>query len=106
MALVDARVPWLGVLDPQIPVIAARRMKDRKALIPGVGVNVGGQYMQIALTHPRYGAIPFVLYAAFHDGCLIGHDGNILAVAIIEIWTFVDSGTLQTQHFRLTSTMA
>lgn len=105
LALVDTGVPWLSVLDPQIPVIAARRMKDREALIPGVGINVGGQYMQIAFTHPRYCAISFVLYATFHNGCLIGHDGNILTMAIIEIRTLVDSGTLQTQHFPLTKLM-
>lgn len=53
LALVDARVPYLRVLDLQRPVLAGRLIDGPEPLVPGVRVPAYGQQVDVPVPDPR-----------------------------------------------------
>lgn len=54
LALVNTGVTLLHVLDAQIPVVAVFWMPDAESPITRVGVDAGGQDVEVAFAHPGY----------------------------------------------------
>ena len=54
LALVDAGVSLLHVLDDQDPLVGVRVVSRHEALVRGVRVLSHGQNVDISVTYPRY----------------------------------------------------
>lgn len=54
LALVDAAVALLHVLDAQVVVVAVFRMSDAESPVAGVRVDAGREDVQVSLSHPRH----------------------------------------------------
>lgn len=54
LALVDAAVPVLGVLDLEGPVLRVGVVDRPEALVARVRVSTHGEEVHVPVTHPRY----------------------------------------------------
>jgi hypothetical protein len=54
LALVNARVAMLRVLDLQGPVLTVRMVDGTKPLVTGVGVPAHRQKVDVTVPHPRH----------------------------------------------------
>lgn len=52
LALVDASVAWLDVVDLEVPVVRWLRVKDAEPRVTRVREDMGGQDVQVAFSHP------------------------------------------------------
>lgn len=54
LALVDAGVPVLRVLDLEVPVLRTLQVDRSEPLVAGVRVPADGQEMDVPVPHPGY----------------------------------------------------
>lgn len=98
LALVDAGISMLRVLDLQHPVFSLRLMNGPKALIRRVCVSANCQQMYVPMSHPRHlkqhRLIAQILDSAVQIGRLAQQGGDVLGEGLVEIGTRI-AGLLQ-----------